>query len=164
MNTTRETPPSSFKEFESYASGSPSATIYIDAPPERVMSILKDLKSYPLWCPFTRQMDGECIKDTTITEHVQLNLNSPSRRLQRVIVSEANEECLNWFSIMGGSRYILFAQRSQFVVSEGSGTRYYTCDRMSGVLSPLVLFLYFRTIQEGFNAVALALKARSEEK
>ena len=158
------TPPSSIKDFESYASGSPSATIYIDAPPERVMSILKDLKSYPLWCPFTRQMDGECIKDTTITEHVQLNLKSTSRRLQRVIVSEANEVCLHWYSILGGSRSILFAQRSQYVVSEGHGTRYYTCDRMSGILSPLVLFLYFRTIQDGFNSIAVALKARSEEK
>jgi hypothetical protein len=158
------TPPSSIKDFESYASGSPSATIYIDAPPERVMSILKDLKSYPLWCPFTRKMDGECIKDTTITEHVQLNLKSTSRRLQRVIVSEANEVCLHWYSILGGSRSILFAQRSQFVVSEGNGTRYYTCDRMSGILSFLVLFLYFRTIQDGFKSIAMALKARSEEK
>ena len=157
-------PPSSIKEFEAFAEGAPSASIYINAPPEKVMAILKDLKSYSNWCPFTRRMDGECIINSTITEHVQLNINSESRRLQRVIVSEANDVCLNWYSIMGGSRSILFAQRSQFVVKEVEGTRYSTCDKMSGLLSRIVLFLYAQTIQDGFLAIASALKARAEEK
>lgn len=156
-----ETSTTTIKALET--SGSPFASIYINASPITVMSILTDLNLYTEWCPFTRKMDGECKIGTTIIEHVQLDPLNSSRRLQHVIVTAADTERLHWYSIMGNSRYILHAQRVQFVIPEGTGCRYITCDQMSGLLSPLVLYLYGRIIREGFESIALALKKRAEE-
>jgi hypothetical protein len=142
-------------------SGSPFASIYINASPITVMSILTNLKLYNDWCPFTTKMEGECKIGTTIIEHVQLDPLNSSRRLQHVIVTAADKERLHWYSKMGGSRFILFAQRVQFVIPEGTGTHYITCDQMSGMLSPLVLYLYGRIIREGFESIAIALKKTS---
>ena len=39
---------------------------------------------------------------------------------------------------------------------------YSTSDRFSGLLSPLVYFLFYEDVHDGFNRVAYALKHRAE--
>lgn len=140
----------------------PTATIHINAPPERVMAMLADLESYPAWMPFTTRMDGALRVGATITEHVQLTRGSSARRLQRVVVTAVEPDRLDWHSEMLGSRALLFARRTQTVTREGAGCVYFTRDTMTGLLAPLVLWLYGRVVREGFEAQARALKARAE--
>ena len=144
----------------------PSASIDIAAPLSIVAGILLDLKSYTQWCPFTIAMRGELHPGETIMETVALTPGATSLRLQPVVVREVTQgetHCKTvWESIMW-TRAVLHAVRvQQLTATPDGGTHYTTTDRMSGLLAPLVLGLYGKCVQDGFVAIAAALKERAE--
>ena len=55
---------------------------------------------------------------------------------------------------------LLHAERTQTVAPQGGGALYTSEDVLTGLLAPLVLFLYAPTIRRGFEAVAEALRTR----
>ena len=155
----------------------------IEASPAAVMAALRDVRAYAAWrCPFTERMDleGALAPGARITEHVRLAPGDASTRLTVVRVTECGEARLCWDSVLL-SACLLHATRTQTVelvdssagaAAAGAGagatasarprTRYASEDVMTGLLSPLVLWLYGAAVRRGFEAVAAALKAHCE--
>ncbi len=71
------------------------------------------------------------------------------------------ERTLCWGMQMG-HRAFLCANRWQMLEPIAGGTRYTTVDRFSGLLVPVVMALYGSPMQQGFQQMADALKARVE--
>lgn len=139
------------------------SAIDIDAPPERVWSILVDLASYAEWNPFTPRIDASLRPGEPVVLHVAMK---PGKKLlvqkESCTVNDPARHELGWGMTMGPA-FVLRAQRIQRLTPLPSGgTRYWTGDSFAGVLTPLVMALYRSDIQRGFDAVARALKQRAE--
>jgi hypothetical protein len=153
----------------------------IDAAPGAVMAALLDVGAYAAWrCPFTERIDGAAggaalAPGALLTEHVRLSPGDAATRLTVVRVTECSEARLSWDSVILCA-CLLHATRTQTVelvaaaADEGSGagalarphTLYTSEDVMTGLLAPLVLWLYGPAVRRGFEAVAAALKAHVE--
>ena len=135
--------------------------IEIDAPPERVWSVVTDFAAYPEWNPFIRSIAGEAREGARL----QVRLQPPGGRgmtfKPRVLVVEPDRE-LRWLGrlllpgIFDGEHRLgvepLDAGRSRFVQSE----------RFSGLLVPFVKGALRKTVA-GFEEMNSALKARVEQ-
>lgn len=140
----------------------------IDAPVARVWSIMVDFDRYPDWNPLnrffrldTRAEAGQFVTfgprwgpyhpdrlgDAGFTQHEMLTVWQDNRCLAYGVVSP-------WLN----------AERVQHVAPLAANrTRYYTYERTSGPLAPIVRLFYTRRIVEGFTANGLALKRRAED-
>ncbi len=137
-----------------------SIKIEIDAPVSRVWDILTDLEAYPRWNPFTYRVESSLVVGEPALLYVRM---SPTHeRLQPEIVTSCiPQKQLSWRS--NTPAFILRANRLQVVEAiDASHTRYYTHETFSGLLEPLVMRLYRRDVERGFNAVCHALKAYAE--
>ena len=139
-----------------------SDTIEINAPRELVWEILEDLAQYPQWNPFTVKAEGSLKVGNAIDLHVKM----PKRgdRIQTEIVEKIDSpHCLSWGMKLGISP-LLSALREQILENiSNDRCSYTTSDKFSGLLSPLVYFLFHDDVHKGFNRVADALKKHAEE-
>ena len=145
----------------------PKAFIEVHASKEKVYAVLTDFKSYPEWCPFTRRLKGQLVEGAQLDMEVEMSAGSPLRH-QRVTVAEltSGEKIVWTYTLLPWAPWLLHAVRAQRLSESpsnpGSATIYSTTDTMTGLLSPLVLFLYGASVQKGFECIARALKQRAE--
>ncbi len=133
----------------------------IDAPLDRVWSILVDLDRYGEWNPFTTKVESTLKLGSPAVLHVQMR---PNRKIVQVETVSAFEPGvrMNW-KMKLPLPFLLKAERCQVLTSlPGGGTRYYTCDEFRGPLVPLVMRIFRADIQRGFEGVAQSLKRRAE--
>jgi hypothetical protein len=135
-------------------------SIEIDAPPERVWSVLTDFDSFPDWNPFIRSARGEVEQGAKL----EVRLEPPGGRAMtfkpRVLVAEPGRE-LRWLG-----RFLLpglFDGEHIFRIEPlGDGhSRLVQSERFSGLLVPL----FGKTLEQtrrGFEAMNEALRRRAE--
>ena len=137
-------------------------TIDIDAPRARVWSILVDLARYPEWNPFTKRVEASLKIGDPVILHVQMKPTGATMRQPEVMTSYVEGEELGWGTTMV-HRAILHANRTQKLIDLGNDrTRYDSVDRFQGAIVPLVMALYGKHVQRGFDETAQALKKRAE--
>ena len=149
----------------------PKASIEINTPAAKVMEILCDWDEYKSWAPFTTAFtlqNGERVckaeVGAVLIETVEMTPGATAR-LQSVKIVELSPEKIVWtFDLVPWAPFLLHAERIQTVstISEGR-CLYQTQDTMTGLLSPLVLALYGKLVQQGFERFSLALRQRAEE-
>jgi hypothetical protein len=138
-----------------------TAQVDIDAPVERVWSILVDLDRYREWNPFTTAVESTLRVGQPAVLHVRMRPNKSLVQVETVSAFEPYAR-LNW-KMQLGAPFLLAAERCQVLTPlPGGGTRYYTCDAFRGLLVPVVMGLYRADIQRGFDGIARALKRRAE--
>ncbi|MEY2404943.1 MAG: hypothetical protein QOD38_2494 [Acidimicrobiaceae bacterium] len=135
--------------------------IEIDAPIERVWSILRDFDSYPEWNPFTVSVLTTLELGSAVDMQVQLRPPKTMHQIEYVsAVVEGERLC--WGGHVG-PRWFIDADRCQVLTDLGDGrTRYVTTDVFRGVGVGLMFVVVGRYVQRGFDDVARALKARAE--
>jgi hypothetical protein len=139
------------------------SSIDIDAPPERVWSILVDLDAYGSWNPFTPRIDSTLRVGDPCVLHVAMRPGE-DRIVQKEVITanDPGARELGWGMTMVAP-FVLRANRIQRLTATPSGaTRYWTGDTFSGAMTPIVMALYRADIQRGFDEVARALKRRAE--
>jgi hypothetical protein len=137
------------------------AECVIEAPTSLVWQILADLDTYSEWNLFTKQIviaDGKAI-GSPVKLHVTLGKQSI---VQKEVLSEwdDNKHVMAWVVNMC---CFLRTERIQQVTDEGCGkSRYYNRLKLSGFLTHLIVVLYGKDMQSGFDSVARSLKERCE--
>ena len=135
-------------------------SIDIDAPIDRVWSVLVDLPAYAQWNLFTYRVDGPAEEGARVVLHVDLGGMKTRQNMAVVSVSPPRE--LAW-SIRGTPRWMMRGQRTQTLTDLGGGrTRYDNQEVVEGAVAPLVALFFAGRIQAGLVAVSQALKARCE--
>ena len=135
--------------------------ITIQAPLEVVWNILSDLDNYHLWNPFTPKVETTQQIGTDVFLHVRLNPNSQKLHLQK-------EQLLRWEALSGmdwGIKDAWYAKTiriQQLKAIDATTTEYYTSDLIEGPFTWLIMFLYRKKIQQGFDDVAQGLKKQAE--
>lgn len=138
-----------------------SDRVEIDAPQQLVWSILYDIRRYPEWNPFTERV----ITDFKPGSPVELHVNLPGRgkRLQQEFITHVEAPSRMGWGMNMINDHILKARRGQTVeIISPERCCYHTEDHISGLLSPIVRWLFSRSMRNGFNAMAYALKQRAE--
>jgi uncharacterized protein YndB with AHSA1/START domain len=136
------------------------AEALIEAPRERVWQVLVDFPRYAEWNPFTPEVRARLEVGASVDMRVRLwsGLRHQREYVRRVVPGER----LCWGMHMGAA-WLVRAERCQWLEAlDGDRTRYVTEDRIAGWLTPLVLALYGRSMQRGFEGVAQGLKGRVE--
>ncbi len=137
--------------------------IEIEAPRAHVWSILVDIPRYGEWNPFTPRIDTTLKIGEPVILHVAMKgRGQKTMRQPEVMTSFVEGEELGWGTTMV-HRTVLHANRTQRLEDLGGGrTRYVSVDRFAGAIVPLVMALYGKHVQRGFDETARALKERAE--
>ena len=138
-----------------------SDAIEIQVPVERVWEVLMDLERYCDWNPFTTRVDTSLEVGSPVDLYVTLGpfkLKQPER-----IQAVDPPSLLAWGMIMGARWLLVTCREQRLEALSDTRCRYTTTDTFTGVLTPLVVLLFGGLIRRGFNAMARALKERTEE-
>jgi hypothetical protein len=135
--------------------------IEIDAPPERVWSVLTDFRRYPEWNPFITNIEGALSVGDTLDLRVSPPESSEHRLRPKLLVCEAPRE-LRWrghLFIKG----LLDGEHFFQVHDAGDGrTRFVHGEDFSGILLRF-LNAQLTQVARGFVYMNLALKKRAEQ-
>ncbi|MGO4313639.1 SRPBCC domain-containing protein [Pseudomonas sp. KB_15] len=140
-----------------------SLTVDIAAPAELVWAILIDLPAYPQWNPYTVKVESSLV----LGERVNLFLPNPGRpgELLHVIeylVGFEPHRLLAW-EMYANADNPDAARREQHIERTGTAScRYHTTDQFLGPTADQVMTDHGVWVQQGFDAVARALKIHAE--
>lgn len=140
-----------------------SLAVEIAAPAELVWSVLLDLPRYPQWNPYTVKVESSL----RLGEPVNLFLPNPAQpgELLHVVEHLASFEpphLLAW-EMHSSADNPDAARREQIIEKTGpSSCRYHTTDQFLGATADQVMAVHGPWVKQGFDAVALALKAHAE--
>lgn len=135
-------------------------SIDIDAPPERVWSILMDFETYPSWNPFITSIEG----DQRVGGKLKAQLSPPDGKAMTfkpaVQVFEEGTE-LTWLGrvLLPG----IFDGRHTFrVEARDGGSTFIQREQFTGIISGLLMRFIGEDTEKGFHLMNQALKERAE--
>jgi uncharacterized protein YndB with AHSA1/START domain len=139
-----------------------SAEAEIAAPIGEVWKALVDFERYPEWNVFSTAVKTNLEVGAPVELHVDMPGRSKSIRTEWVnLVEPGRTICWGMYML---HPTLLCANRWQELHElEAGGTRYFTVDRFSGLLVPLMMSLYEEPMRQGFQSVADGLKAWVEK-
>lgn len=137
-------------------------TVDIEASPDDVWRILSDVEDYQKWNPFIKRIHGKLQGGEKLD--VRMKLASFMFHLKPLVLNiEINKE-IRWkghFLIKG-----LFDGDHLFRIEEmeNGNVHFINCEKFTGVLVPLFMFLIKKDTEKGFNAMNEQLKKVTEKK
>ncbi|MDX1694447.1 MAG: SRPBCC domain-containing protein [Ketobacteraceae bacterium] len=139
-----------------------SDRVDIQAPAETVWQVLVDFERYPDWNPFTYRVETDLVPGHAVDLYVKLP--GWGRRLQTEYVHQVvRPRLLSWGMTLGHETLLQALREQRLEVLSENSCCYQSTDAFRGVLTPLVRFLFARSIRRGFNAMAHALKLEAEK-
>ncbi len=137
-----------------------STMVVIDAPPERVWSILTNASGYKDWNPEIIDVEGQMALGERIVARVRLG-DGALRRVPMKVTRFETPTRMDW---VGGLPLKLFVGRRTFTVTpRAGGSEFRLHLEMSGPLAPLIV----KSVgdrQPEVDAFSAALKQRAESK
>ncbi|WP_370573874.1 SRPBCC family protein [Methanomethylovorans sp.] len=137
-------------------------TVNIEASSQDVWEILADLNEYQTWNPFIVRVFGKPQPGEKLD--VRLKVASLSFDLKpMVLIAEINRE-IRWrgyFLVKG-----LFDGEHLFRIEEmeDGSVHFINCEKFTGVLVPLFMYLIKKDTENGFNAMNEQLKKMAEKR
>ena len=132
-------------------------SIDINAPRDKVWSILVDNPAYPEWNPYHVKVDGTM----TIGEQLDVVINKPNGKTVKIQPHVMRLEPLTELTWGGGIKGIFFGEHVFLLFSiDESRTRLVHKERFSGIAIP---FASLESIDEGYNLMNQRLKEKAEK-
>jgi len=136
------------------------AEIFIEAPAERVWSVLTDFAAFPQWNPFIREVEGEPREGARLRVRLQTGTSRPWVLRPTLLRFEPQRE-LRWLGQVFFTG--LFDGEHRFVLDAfSSGTRFVQAETFRGLLVPLLAPALEDDTRRGFHEMNRALKGRAE--
>ncbi|HET8845828.1 MAG TPA: SRPBCC domain-containing protein [Ktedonobacteraceae bacterium] len=136
------------------------ASSTINAPVEKVWSILIDFARYAEWNTFVPSMQTTLQVGSPLTMGVRMRKRL-FIKIRATVSAVEFQHRLAWVPKMPA--WFLKSERLQVITALDAGTtRYWTCEVFTGMASPLLRLLLRKDLQLGFASVAQDLKARAE--
>lgn len=133
-----------------------SATTVIDAPPDRVWSVLVDTASYPEWDPFCIRIEGAVAPGAKLKAYSKL---SPGRGFAVKVTELEPHRRMTW---RGGMPFGLFEGVRTFdLTPRGGATEFALREVFRGPMLGMIR-KSIPDMTEAFEAFAAGLKERSE--
>ncbi len=137
-------------------------TVDIEASPSDVWEILSDLKEYQSWNPFIVKVHGKL--QTGEKLDVSLKVSNLIFDLKPLVLNTETNKEIRWkghFLLNG-----LFDGEHIFRIEEmeDGNIHFINCEKFTGVLVPLFMYLIKRNTENGFNAMNEQLKKMAEKK
>lgn len=136
--------------------------IVVEAPAERVWSVLTGFGAYPQWNPFIREAEGAIQEGSRL----RVRIAPPGGRSMTftpTVTHVASGQSLRWLGRLFVPK--LFDGEHVFEIEPlgGRRVRFVHRERFSGLLVPLLWRRLDRDTRAGFEAMNAALKARAED-
>lgn len=137
-----------------------TSKIIIQAPKQLVWAILMDLDNYAIWNTFTPKIETNFEVGSKVILHVNMNGNGKLLKQKEQLLWIKEGDSVAWGI---PKKFPVKTERAQILRTvDAETTEYITYDKFWGILTPLVMALYRKKIQKGFDAVAEGLKKRCE--
>jgi hypothetical protein len=133
-----------------------ATTIRIDAPAEKIWSILTDVAAWPSWNTTVDRVEGAVAPGSTVIVHAKIN---PGRTFPVQVAELAAPSRMVWRS---GMPLGLFAGERTFELTAAEGgTTFAMREVYTGLLAPLIT-RSIPDLQPAFDEMAACLKRRAE--
>jgi hypothetical protein len=133
----------------------------VEAPADRVWSVVCDLAHYPDWNPFVVSCASTLAVGDPIAMRVRLFRWFSQPQREWILEHEPGRRLC--YGLPPSRLGALVSRRSHEVVASGTTeTRYVSHFELAGWLAPLVALLLGGRLRAGFAAMSAALKARAE--
>ena len=137
-----------------------TSKIIIQAPRQVVWEVLMDLDNYQSWNTFTPKVETNFEVGTDVILHVNMKGNGKLLKQKEQILWFKEGKSMAWGI---PTIFPVKTERAQILRTvDSETTEYITYDKFWGVLTPLVMALYRKKIQQGFDDVAEGLKRHCE--
>jgi hypothetical protein len=141
-----------------------SVTVDIAAPQAFVWDVLLDYQRYPEWNPYTVRVESSCRLGDPVDLYLPDPLQPGQQMHQREWVCLVEPPTRFAYEMPPTPELDVRARRDQYVEATGPHScRYWTTDVFTGPLADVVMQHSGAWVKAGFDAVAIALRARSEE-
>lgn len=136
--------------------------IDIDAPAQRVWSVLADFPRHPQWNPFVRAIEGEPVRGTKLKVRIQPSGGGGMTFRPTVLAAEPGRE-LRWRGrlllpgVFDGEHYFRIEPTGP------ASVRFVHGERFSGLLVGMMKASLEQGTRAGFEQMNRALKQRAEE-
>ncbi|TMH00729.1 MAG: SRPBCC domain-containing protein [Betaproteobacteria bacterium] len=139
-----------------------SIEVDIDAPASLVWEVLTDLERYPQWNPFCPRIESTLKLGDPVHMHISVPGTSETQPVSETLVACEPQRLLSW-EMRPTAENKDAARRDQYIEALGSDRcRYVTTDIFLGVNADEIMRNHGGWVKAGFDAMALALKARAE--
>ena len=139
-----------------------SIEVDIDAPASLVWGVLTDFERYPQWNPFCPRIESTLTLGDPVHMHISVPGTSQTQPVSEMLVACEPDRLLSW-EMRPSAENKDAARRDQYIEALGSDRcRYVTTDIFLGVNADEIMRNHGGWVKAGFDAMALALKARAE--
>jgi hypothetical protein len=133
--------------------------ILIQAPPQRVWSVLTDFAAYSQWNPFIVSITGRAEWGARLM--VRIQAGGEQHVFKPVVLQATAATQLRWLGRVGFPG-VFDGEHGFELRAEGDGTRLLQTESFQGFLVPLLWRKVEPMTRAGFEAMNQALKARAE--
>ncbi len=138
-------------------------TINIQAAPEDVWEVLSDIKEYQTWNPFITRASGK-LQVGEVLEVDFKTSNSLKINLKPVILnSEVNRE-IRWKGQFWVKGLLDGEHLFRIEEMEDGSVHFINCEKFTGLLVPLFMYLIEEDTENGFKAMNEQLRIMAEKK
>lgn len=135
--------------------------IIINASPEKVWSVLTDLKSYAEWNPFIKSIEGDLESGKRLKIKISPPGGSTMNFKPKVLELKAGKE-LKWLGHLLIPRLFDGEHKFELIEQKDATTLFIQSERFSGVLTNLLPKKVFINTEMGFQQMNQGLKERVE--
>jgi hypothetical protein len=136
--------------------------IVIDAPPERVWSVLTNFEKFPEWNPFIRAASGRIERNNKLDVTLHPQGGRKVSMKPTLLVAEPNKE-LRWIGHLGISGIFDGQHTFELKALPGGKTLFVQKEVFGGILLPFLTGMLRGETARGFGEMNEALKERAED-